>query len=433
MAPSAPWSARSDAQQAQQSIAPAGSVVRVVQLPAGADTAALREVVLQTVAVMTPAGGRIGDIARRSSVVADPQGGTLVISAPARDIDQILDATAKIVAGAKGTEPTNKPVLRTFTLSQARAGKLANTLQQLFGSRRGANPLAAPQFSADERTNTLMVTASPTALLEVEELVAKLDTGSPAADVQVKTFVLAHAQADELVWTLRQLLSARTDSQGIRLDADRASNRLIVAGSADQIATATQLLAELDRPSDVVRTTEFLTLKHAEAQKVREALNYFYGPDAVDAETPGRRAVRIVTDPATNSLVVSSPKEEWDGLRSMISKLDSEDYDSNLQLRVFSLRYAQATSVATAINTAFKGDPQERQQVAPAGPDGRPTRQAPAYLVKGESWVSAVADPVTNSVIVSANRKTLARLRRSFSSWMQSEWRSSGAASHSCT
>jgi len=398
------------AQQAQQSIAPAGSVVRVVQLPAGADTAALREVVLQTVAVMTPAGGRIGDIARRSSVVADPQGGTLVISAPARDIDQILDATAKIVAGAKGTEPTNKPVLRTFTLSQARAGKLANTLQQLFGSRRGANPLAAPQFSADERTNTLMVTASPTALLEVEELVAKLDTGSPAADVQVKTFVLAHAQADELVWTLRQLLSARTDSQGIRLDADRASNRLIVAGSADQIATATQLLAELDRPSDVVRTTEFLTLKHAEAQKVREALNYFYGPDAVDAETPGRRAVRIVTDPATNSLVVSSPKEEWDGLRSMISKLDSEDYDSNLQLRVFSLRYAQATSVATAINTAFKGDPQERQQVAPAGPDGRPTRQAPAYLVKGESWVSAVADPVTNSVIVSANRKNLGKI-----------------------
>ena len=399
------------AQQAQQSIAPAGSVVRVVQLPAGADTAALREVVLQTVAVMTPAGGRIGDIARRSSVVADPQGGTLVISAPERDIDQILDATAKIVAGAKGTEPTNKPVLRTFTLSQARAVKLANTLQQLFGSRRGANLLAAPQFSADERTNTLMVTASPTALLEVEELVAKLDTGSPAADVQVKTFVLAHAQADELVWTLRQLLSARTDSQGIRLDADRASNRLIVAGSADQIATATQLLAELDRPSDVVRTTEFLTLKHGEAQKVREALGYFYGPDAVDAETPGRRAVRIVTDPATNSLVVSAPKEEWDGLRSMINKLDSEDYDSNLQLRVFSLRYAQATSVATAINTAFKGDQQERQQIAPVGPDGRPMRQAPAYLVKGESWVSAVADAGTNSVIVSASRKNLSKIQ----------------------
>lgn len=398
------------AQQAQQSIAPAGSVVRVVQLPAGADTAALREVVLQTVAVMTPAGGRIGDIARRSSVVADPQGGTLVISAPERDIDQILDATAKIVAGAKGTEPTNKPVLRTFTLSQARAVKLASTLQQLFGSRRGANPLAAPQFSADERTNTLMVTASPTALLEVEELVSKLDTGSPAADVQVKTFVLAHAQADELVWTLRQLLSARSDAQGVRLDADRASNRLIVAGSADQIATATQLLAELDRPSDVVRTTEFLTLKHAEAQKVREALGYFYGPDAVDAETPGRRAVRIVTDPATNSLVVSAPKEEWDGLRSMINKLDSEDYDSNLQLRVFSLRYAQATSVATAINTAFKGDQQERQQVAPVGPDGRPMRQAPAYLVKGESWVSAVADAGTNSVIVSASRKNLGKI-----------------------
>jgi type II secretory pathway component GspD/PulD (secretin) len=147
----------------------------------------------------------------------------------------------------------------------------------------------------------------------------------------------------------------------------------------------------------VQRVTEFVTMKNAEAQKVREALGYFYGPDAVDAPTPGRRAVSIVTDPATNSLVVSAPKEEWDGLRSMLSKLDSEDYDSNLQLRVFSLRHAQAQGVSVAINTAFKGDPQERQQRAAAttGPDGRPIRQAPTSLVKDENWVSAVADAST--------------------------------------
>ena len=400
------------AQQAQQSIPPSGSVVRVIQLPPGSDPVALREVVLQTVSVMTPAGGRPGELARRASVVADPQGGTLVIAAPERDIDQIIDATAKIVAGAKGAEPATKPVLRTFTLSQARATKLAATLQQLFGSRRGASPLSVPQFSADERTNTLMVTASSSALKEVEELVTKLDTGSPAADIQVKTFVMTHAQADEAVWTLRQLLSARNDSQGVRIDADRAANRLIIAGSADQLATAAQLISELDKPSEVQRVTEFVTMKNAEAQKVREALGYFYGPDAVDAPTPGRRAVSIVTDPATNSLVVSAPKEEWDGLRSMLSKLDSEDYDSNLQLRVFSLRHAQAQGVSAAINTAFKGDPQERQQRAAAttGPDGRPIRQAPTSLVKDENWVSAVADTATNTVIVSASRKNLRKI-----------------------
>lgn len=399
-------------QQAQQSLPPAGSVVRVVQLPPGADPLALREVVLQTIAFMTPVGGRPGDLARRTSVVADPQGGTLVIAAPPGDIEQLMDATAKIVAGAKGAEPATKPVLRTFALSQARAARLAITLQQLFGGRRGASPMAVPQFSSDERTNTLMVTAAPAAMREVEELVAKLDTGTPASDVQVRAFTLEHAQAEEVAWTLRQLLSVRSDGQGVRVDADRGSNRLFVAGSADQLNTAQQVLSELDRAPEGERSTEFVTMKHADAQKVREALSYFYGPDAVDAETPARRSVRIVANPATNSLVVSAPREEWDGLRSMLQRMDSEDYGSNLQLRVFSLRHAQAQGVAAAINTAFKGDAQERQQRAAAatGPDGRPVRQAPVSLVRDENWVSAVADPATNSVIVSASRQNLAKI-----------------------
>ena len=403
--------ARAMAEQAQIALPTAGSIVRVIQLPPGSDPAALREVVLQTVAVMAPPGGRPWDLARRVSIVADPQGGTLVIAAPERDMERVLDATAKIVAGARGAEPANKPVLRTFALSQARASRLATTLQQLFGSRRGTNPMTNPQFSADERTNTLMVTAAPGSLKEIEELVAKLDTGSPAADVQVKAFALSHTQADDTLWTLRQLLTARVDAQGVRIDSDRASNRLVVAGTADQIATAGQIIAELDRPSDIRRTTEFLTLKHAEAQKVREALGYFYGPDAVDADTASRRAVSIVTDPATNSLVISAPAEEWEGIRSQLAKLDTEDYDSALQLRVFSLRNAQAQSVAAAINTAFKGDPQERQARNAVGPDGRPVRQAPQSFVKDENWVSAVADPVTNSVIVSANRKNLEKIQ----------------------
>ena len=94
--------ARAMAEQAQLALPTAGSIVRVIQLPPGSDPAALREVVLQTVAVMAPPGGRPWDLARRVSIVADPQGGTLVIAAPERDMERVLDATAKIVAGARG-------------------------------------------------------------------------------------------------------------------------------------------------------------------------------------------------------------------------------------------------------------------------------------------------------------------------------------------
>ena len=397
------------AQQAQTALPSSGSVVRVVQLPSGTDPAALREVVLQTIAVMTPTGGRAGEMARRVSVVADQSGGTLVLAAPQSDMGQVLDAVAKIVASAKQAEPALKPVLKTYSLQQARAVKLADTLRNLFMSRRGANPLSAPQFAADDRTNTLMVTAAPAALPEIEALVQKLDTTTPQSETQVQSFELKNALAEEVQWSLRTLLQQRGDAQGLRVDADRATNRIMVAGTPEQIANARKVLEELDKPSQAAQTTDFVSLQHAEAQKVAEALEYFYGPYAMNADTPARRAVRVVTDPATNSLVISSPESEWPSIRAMLQKLDSPEYDSTLQLRVFALKNAQAPSVAAAINTAFKGDPQERQQ-AQVGPDGRPLRNAPSYLVKNENWVSAVAETQTNTVIVSASRQNLKKI-----------------------
>lgn len=397
------------ANQAQTVMPTAGSVVRVVQLPHGVDVMALRDVVAQTVQTLSPVGGRPGDLTRRASVVADPVGGTLVLSAPSPDMPLLLDTVATIVANARAAEPALKPVLRTFALQQARAPKLADTLRNLFMSRRGANPLSAPQFASDERTNTLMVTAAPSALVEIEELVQRLDAASPKSELQVQSFELKNALAEDVQWTVRQLLQQRGDAQGLRVDSDRATNRLLVAGTAEQIAGARTLLDELDKPAASASTTDFVSLKHAEAPKVAEALEYFYGPYAANAQTPARRAVRVVTDLATNSLVISSPESEWAGIRAMLEKLDTPEYDSTLQLKVFALKHAQALSVAAAINTAFKGDPQERQAVQ-TGPDGRPVRVAPNYLVRNENWVSAVAEPQTNAVIVSASRQNLRKI-----------------------
>ncbi|MBL9141761.1 MAG: hypothetical protein JNK53_07840, partial [Phycisphaerae bacterium] len=397
------------AQQAQAVMPPAGSSIKVVQLPQGTDPNALRDVVLQTVQMLTPVAGRPGDMARRVSVVADTTGGTLVLAAPSTDMPLLLDAVAKIVASAKQSEPALKPVLRTFDLKQARANKLSETLRNLFASRRGSNPLTSPQFASDDRTNTLMVTAAPAVLPEIEALIEKLDTTSPQTELQVQSFDLKHALAEDVQWTVRQLLQQRGDAQGLRVDSDRNANRLLIAGTPEQLASAKKLLDELDRPSESASTTDFVSLKFAEAQKVAEALEYFYGPYAVNAETPARRAVRVVTDFATNSLVISSPESEWPSIRTMLAKLDTPEYDSTLQLRVFPLKHAQAQSVSTAINTAFKGDPQERQ-AAQIGPDGRPIRNVPNYLVKNENWVSAVAEPQTNSVIVSASRQNLKKL-----------------------
>ena len=83
------------------------------------------------------------------------------------------------------------------------------------------------------------------------------------------------------------------------------------------------------------------------------------------------------------------------------------------------LKHADAASVARAVNDAFQGQvtgdqrapgarnqPRPRPQQTPE----RPEEVAPTLLVENEDWVRASAEPQTNSVIVSASRKNLAKV-----------------------
>ena len=112
---------------------------------------------------------------------------------------------------------------------------------------------------------------------------------------------------------------------------------------------------QIDVPSPRQRITEFVPLQFADAEQVREALDFFYGEFAPGAETPAAENVRITADLATNSLVISAEETEWEAIRALLAELDNEEYDASLQLRVLPLLYADARSVAEAINAAFAG------------------------------------------------------------------------------
>ncbi len=131
--------------------------------------------------------------------------------------------------------------------------------------------------------------------------------------------------------------------------------------------------------------------------------------------------MRIVADPATNSLVISAEQGEWEAISALLAELDNEEYDASLQLRVIPLIYADAGSVARAINDAFQGTIErdrragraERSNRAPAPgrpEEQRPSAEVPTVLVESEEWVRASAEPQTNSVIISASRQNMSKI-----------------------
>ena len=272
-----------------------------------------------------------------------PQTRSLVLNAPAREMEKVKGLIIQLDTRA----PEDETLIRTFALESARArnvvGILGETLQlDATGEARGVAIRLSPdqpavevnaRVVADDRSNSVIVTATEESLPVIETLIRQLDEKPAASEVEYRIFDLEFALAEDVRWNLYDILPGMGDPSP-RFTINRMENQLIVSATPDQFKQIEMIVLEFDKPASGNRSTKFIPLEFAEAQKVQEALTVFYGPYALDADSPAKLNVRIVADPATNSLVISAEESEWDSLNALIEELDAEEYDSSLQLKV---------------------------------------------------------------------------------------------------
>jgi len=363
-------------------------------------------------------------------VTSDARTNSLILNVPKAQLAHVQSLIDRLDAPAASDET----IIRTYQLDGATADEakrmLTETLQLDAQGRTAGITIKLDESDseavevqarivADRRSNSLIITATERSFPVLEKLIERIDSVPSVSPVEYRIMPLEHAVASDVAFTLRQFTrNMRSDASEPRIDYNRVENQLIVAATADQFEQIKRIVEEIDVPSQRQRVTDFVPLKYAEAEQVQEALSVFYGPYAIEADTPGRINARIVADPATNSLVISADESEWANIRSLLEKLDSEEYDSSLQLRVMPLMYADARSVARAINDAFQttvDQPQRNQrgrQQSRSGDDRRGDVQAPTVLVSADEWVRASAEPQTNSVIVSASRQNVDKVEQ---------------------
>ena len=363
-------------------------------------------------------------------VSADVRTNALIISAPRLQYEQV----AALVARLDSPPAREETLIRTYPLEKAQAQDVLGVLREslaLDGEGRttgatvrvdgteGPAVEVVARIVADDRSNTLIVTATQESFGVIESLLAKLENAPSASPVEYRIIPLKHVEARDITLSLDMMFRSRDATTRPNFDWT-SDNALVVSATADQFDDIERVVADLDQPSAMPRRTDFLPLRFAKAEQVQEALSFFYGPFAFDADDPAARNVRIVADPATNSLVISADEEQWQGIRALLEKLDAEEYDNSLQLRVLPLAYADASSVAQAINDAFRGQMERGRNRDDArgnagsrdGRDGRDERETPTVLVSSDEWVSAAAEEVTNSVVVSANRENLEKIEQ---------------------
>ena len=135
-----------------------------------------------------------------------------------------------------------------------------------------------------------MVSGPDAEITRVEGIIRQLDpAGKPGAKEETRVIRLKNASATELLGLVEKSLNSRQQSVRVLLDA--RSNSLVVTGDTASVETASQIIQQLDTPSNVSpRELRVIELKSSEASLITPMLNSLFSEIVKD-----RRGADYVT------------------------------------------------------------------------------------------------------------------------------------------
>ncbi|MDW7773122.1 MAG: type II secretion system secretin GspD [Desulfobulbaceae bacterium] len=200
-------------------------------------------------------------VSKTSVVIAHTDSGMLIITDYMSNINRLLEIISAVDIPSVGDE------LVVLPLEYASADAVSKSLTQIFQQQpaaRGAARRQAVRILSYERTNSLIVLASKLDMQKIRDLLEKLDTEMQVGTGNIQVYYLQHANSEELLKVLTSL------------------------------------------PSDApVETTQQQQQGRARVQA-----------------PPISRDVKIMSDPETNSLIITAPREDYLVLEQVIKKLD---------------------------------------------------------------------------------------------------------------
>jgi len=180
--------------------------------------------------------------------------------------------------------------------------------QQTEGTRRAVRVIA----SADDRTNTLVVSAPPDSMTVIAQIVEKLDA-SPAAESAVFIYPLKNAQAKNVEAVLNTLFGTRgTTTTGGTARTGTTTRTGATGGTTTRTGAGTTTTGT--RTPATAGTGVFSSIFGSTS----------LAPSASTLAAASSLAgqVYVVADPDTNSLMVMTASKNFDEVRKIIADLD---------------------------------------------------------------------------------------------------------------
>lgn len=321
-------------------------------------------------------------------ILAEEASNSLVVSA-ARDNHDIIQGLLDLL-----DQPSSiARQFEIFPLKLAKAATVAEKLEALFKSQaEGAEGSAAAiAVEADERTNSLIVWASPSQMANIRDIITRLDTAAPTRDMMIKVIQLKQALAEDFAKLLEEVLTgeggegeeeavivsflAKDPSgkeilrkllrQDIRIKPDPRTNSVMVMAPADSMAMLETMIRDFDRIRPITSEIRLFPLVNSDAKTMVDQLTELFKKEGgtegqavsqlifgeqeegQDLATVGQE-LRFAADPRTNTLIVAGAPVYLAMVEDLVRYLDSQEAEDRVS-EVYNAKFRPASDLEAAV------------------------------------------------------------------------------------
>jgi general secretion pathway protein D len=155
-------------------------------------------------------------------------------------------------------------------------------------------------------------------------------------DQDVEIFPLQNASSTDTVRVLNSLLQQAAAAEGgvaVKVVADERSNSVLISGDQSHRLRIRALVAHLDTPLQAGGDTQVRYLHYADAEKVAPKLKEYItgiaqgtpggtGGAQANPQAQAEKNAIVLSDPATNSLIIMAPPKVMRAIMEVVDKLD---------------------------------------------------------------------------------------------------------------
>lgn len=317
-----------------------------------------------------------------------------------------------------------KTQFQVFKIKHASAVTVNTNIQSFFGNRGGLAPSVTG--AVDERTNSIIVYASPRDMQEVARLIGEMDVQGGMAVNRTKIIKIKNSLAADVAQTLKTAMTSATSStrsavmellafnekgqkilrsgtlNEVQITPNVRNNTLIVSSPRENLDLIEELIRQLDTPASKSQLKIFKIYNSDASNMVQTLRSLIPGSVAASSNLKLPTApdeisltpLRFSIDVRSNSILATGSEGDLRIAEALIVKLD-ESTSSQRTTEVYQLKNSPSVDVANAINQFL----QSSRQIDNAAPGS----QNPFQELERE--VVVVPEPIANKLLVSATSR----------------------------